>query len=154
MSVETICTRLAANYAEITGVKKAYAQIPRVLQNAELPAVVIFPSAAQTEREGADMSDETRTYVAFLAIAEALLGTETQGQINTAPYFDRVKTYFMGRGGLELNEGTNPQDVVFEARFLGDDGFQVIPYPLSGKLYAAIQFRHEVEEYANIEYQD
>lgn len=155
MTVEITSARLAANYGEILGIRRAFEYIPRVIQIAELPAVVIFPGGVVDVNDDDEMVIEVRDYIGMLLISPVGMGTETQGQILTEPLFDRVRDYFIQRHGLELDTPQEtPQIVVFNASFEGDDGFQILQYPLNGTPYAGIQFRHRITEYADITYKD
>ena len=121
-------------------------------------ALVIVPSEAtyDLDADGDQTIRETRTYLLYVFTENMRLGTETQAQINVAPYFSRVRDYFAARPGLELDTAADPQDVVYEARLLGDRGFQAIPYPggENSPVYAGIEFRLQVIEVADISYQD
>lgn len=160
MSEATTRQRIARMWAEINGVRTPYMQIPRVLQDAELPGSVIFPGAAtfDTDTLGDQLSLDTRIYEMVLYIEKALFDTEGQGQINTDPFFDAVHDHFLARPGLELNsERPNQVESAFEARLLGDNGLQVGPYPIAGQNspdYLQIRWRLQVKEIAAIAYQD
>lgn len=156
MSVTTTTTRIAAMWRNVEGITKAFTDIPRVLLPVELPAVVIFPGAAtyDTDAEGDNDVLETRVYQMNLYVEKAAFGTENQAQIKVNPFFDRVRDYFLARPGLELDDATLPQDVVYTARITGDSGFQIFEYPPGGDQYAAISFTLQVQEWAAVAYQD
>lgn len=120
----------------ITGVVTTYYQIPRVLQDAELPGVVVFPGAAEYDKESYSntMEMETRIFAMVLYIEKAVYGTEGQTQLDADTYFDQVKPYFDARPGLELDSERNEQSFsVYNSYTVGDGGFQVGPYPLQGQ---------------------
>lgn len=159
MSVQTTTQRLAAMYNAINGITRAFENIPRAILPAELPAVVIEPGAATYDSDTFGDNDvlETREYRATLFIDVAQFGTEKQGQVKVAPWFDTIRNYFLARPGLELDGETPPQVVVYNATLLGDNGFQIISYPTGGGIaseFAIIVFRHQVKEWASVAYQD
>lgn len=157
MTVEIVTARLAAMGALITGVTTSFANIPRVLQDVELPALVVYPGAATYEYgpQGSDTVQETRAYDLTLYIARTAFGTETQGQVAVAPFFDRIRAYFAARPGLELDGAAEPRVRVYNALLTNDSGLQVIEYPAeSGDTYFAISARVEVTELHDITYQD
>lgn len=144
--------RLATLYGRIEGVTKATAKVPRTLLDAQLPCVVVFPRASQITRSGSGLLSETRDYGCVLFIEKALFGTAQQGYVKANPFYDRVRDYFMARPGLD-----NPDDpdVVFDAEFLGDNGLEVNNFPPgSPDVYFAIEFRHRVNELAEVNYED
>lgn len=137
----------------------AFADIPRVIQDAELPCMVILPGAATYDK--ADTGDtnfvEDRTYQLFVLIQNGLLGTESQAQISLDPFFDTVRDYFMARPGLELDSAQPTDDnLVYDAQIVRDAGFELIPYPggANTKQYIGIVFDLQVKEWHGISYQD
>lgn len=157
MSVQTTTLRLAAMCREIEGVRTAFDNIPRVLQDAELPAFVIYPGRAalvDADLTGEGDLIEQRTYTMTLYLIKAAYGTEYQAQTSIVPFFDRVRDYFMARPGLEYGADPASNPRVFDTAWRGDNGFDVLRYPLSGTPYAAIEFNLQVDEWAAIAYQD
>lgn len=136
-------------------IKKVFGNIPRVIQDANIPAAVIFPGEAtyDTEIAGDQTLTTTRLYRVVLFIQDAQLGTTTQGQVVTAPFFDAIINYFIARPGLP--SPSNTQDVVGETALSGDGGYQLTEYPLgSAKFYHSVEFRLTVIESTNISYAD
>lgn len=158
MSVETTTQRLAAMGALISGIRTSFENIPRVVQDAELPVFIVVPGEATYDltSDGEEIVREVRTYLLYVLVENMQLGSENQAQIAIAPYFSRVRNYFVARPGLELDTNAEPQDVVYDAALVGDRGFQAIPYPgmQNSPVYAGIEFRLQVTELANISYQD
>lgn len=154
MSVQTTRARLAAMYALVTGITKAFPDIPRVVQDAELPAVVIWPGEATYDTDSGGDNDvlETRTYQAFLLVQNLQLGTENQAQIAVDPFIDRIRDYFLARPGLELTGASPPQMVVDNATLLRDSGYIVQNY--GGVDYGAVIFYHQIIEWAAIVHVD
>ena len=160
MSESTTRLRIANMWQGITGVVTHYYQIPRALQDAELPGVVIFPGAATYDREilGEEMVLDTRVYEMVLYLSKAQFGTEGQLEVQADPFFDQVRDYFLARPGLELEaQGAQQSESAYDAVILGDGGLQVGAYPLSGQGspdYIQIRWRLQVKEVATISYQD
>jgi hypothetical protein len=152
MSVETTRPRLIAMWRQVDGVQHVYDHIPRVIQTAELPGVIVFPGEMSSTLDASDLVSDDRIYRSWLFLAEAKLGVEGQAEIDADPWFSRVRDHFVAHPGLELDDITPPQDIVFNSAFEGDSGFTLRPY--GGKDYAVIEFRLRVNELAGIAYQD
>lgn len=155
MSVATTRRRLIDMWSRIAGVRTAYDVIPRQLQAADLPGLVIFPAEAtyDTDSQGDQTNVVTRIYRMVLYLEEAQFNVEGQIQVDADPFFDRVCAYFLGRPQLTLDGATEPQDSIFNSKLLGDNGFQIGPYPLTAdKQYALIEWRLQVVELADIDY--
>ena len=159
MTEQSTRQRIAAMWGEINGVQTAFTQIPRALQDAQLPASVVFPGrATHSKDETEEFIDETRIYRMVLYISNAGLGTSGQGQIEADPFFDSVLAYFTARPGLELNaEGAHQSASVLDAELLNDGGLQVGPYPIAGQgtpEFVQIGWDLQVKEVIAINYQD
>lgn len=159
MSEVTTRKRIAAMWGEINGVRTAYANIPRALQDAALPGAVVFPGRATHAKDETEaFIHETRIYRMVLYIEKAAFGTEGQGEIDADPFFDSVLLHFAARPGLELNsEGAQQSESVLDAEMLTDGGLQVGPYPLAGQGtpdYIQIAWDLQVTELIEVNYQD
>ena len=159
MSVDTTTARMAAMWRLIPGIQKAFDTIPRAIQDAECPCVVFFPGEAtyDTDTYGDNDGMEERVYRPTVFIRPAFMGTDGQVQNEVEVFFDHIRDYLLARPGLELDGETEPGVVVYEARLMGDSGYQVIQYPSGGdtvKDFAAIEFRHRVRELFSITYRD
>jgi hypothetical protein len=158
MSESTTRKRIVNVWHGVTGVKKYFYQIPRVLQDAELPALVVFPGRAVYDAQwgGEQMVKETREFLMVLYLAKAGYGTEGQLEIQADPFFDQVRDFFLARPGLELDsEGAAQSESVYDSAITGDGGLQVGPYPLSGPdspEYVQIRWTLTVDEVAAITY--
>lgn len=158
MTESTTRLRIANMWNGVTGIVTHYYQIPRALQDAELPGVVIFPGAASydTDSFGDQMVLDTRIYEMVLYLAKASFGTEGQLEVQADPFFDQVRDYFLGRPGLELDsEGATQSEAQYDSQLLGDGGLQVGPYPLAGAdspTYIQIRWRLQVKELAPVTY--
>jgi hypothetical protein len=160
MSVATTRRRIANMWAGVTGVRTVYYEIPRVLQDAELPGVVIFPGSAtyDTDYLGDQMVLEARGYEMVLYLSRAAFETEGQLEIAADPFFNQVRDYFLARPGLEIDaQGAAQSESQYQALVTGDDGLQVGPYPLAGvgsPDYVQIRWHLQVREVAAIAYHD
>ncbi len=162
MPESTTRLRIANMWTGITGVVTPFQNIPRVLQDAQLPASVIWPGQATYDTDGLGDQEvlETRVYEMVLYMNEALFGTSGQMQSEADPFFDQVRDYFLARPGLELDaEGAVQSESAFNARLLGDGGLTVGPYPLNAsgdgaKDYIQVRWRLEVQEIALINFRD
>lgn len=149
-------------FAFISGVVTPFTNIPRVLQDAQLPASVVFNGAATYDKHkfGNDMVEETRIYQLMLFVQNAAYGTTGSLQIDCDPFFEAVRNYFLARPGLELDSDPNPKiPSAFDAELLGDGGFSVGPYPLNASesdatKYVQIRWQLQVKEIAQIDYAD
>ena len=144
--------RLATLYGQIEGITKATAKVPRVILDAQLPCLIVFPRVSTITREGNDTAREVREYGCVLFVEKALFGTAQQGYIEANPFYDRVRDFFLARPGLDLDGSA---DVVFDSEFLGDNGLMLDNFPpQSPDVYFAIEFRHRVIELIEINYED
>jgi len=156
MTTATVTQRLTDMYELIPGITKAFQYIPRTLQPAYLPAVVIYPGEAAYDWEsvGDGMVRTTEVYRATLYYDQAAFGTETQSETGLLPLIDSIKDYFFQRPGLQLDALADPQaDVVFNARLVRSGGYQLATYATGKDTqsdFAAVTFTHEVTEYARV----
>lgn len=159
MSTTLTKRRLADMYALIPGIVKAFTYVPRIINAADCPAVVIQTGQSQDDEITTGENDvmETRFYTATLYLDYARFGTESQSEDALDPFFDAVRDYFLARPGLELASASEPQIVVYKAFFRGDSGFNLVQYATGGEAigeFAATRFRHEVLEWHRVDYQD
>lgn len=153
---------IAAMFQFIPGVRTAFTNIPRVLQDAELPASVVFNGPATYDKHtlGEQMVRETRTYQLMLFVQNAAFDTMGQSQIDCDPFFQAVRNYFLARPGLALESDPDPKiPAVEDAELLGDGGYSVGPYPLNAggtgaTNYVQIRWQLQVREIAQIDYAD
>ena len=158
MTVVTTVARLALNYGEISGIGTVFEKIPRVISPAQCPALIIEPGAGtiDTASSGTGELIETRTYTATLFVQPAAFGSETQGETATLVFFDRVRDYFVGRRGLELDD-VSGEDAYWLAEFVGDSGYVYQDYWVSDKdtgRFHAIRFTHRIQEFVSVTYKD
>ncbi len=155
MSVSLTTIRLAAMYNLITGITTAYDYIPRTLQTAQLPAIVIEPGeATYDDGVGDGLVMSTEIYRATLFYDNAKFGTETQSESALLPLIDNIKDYFFQRPGLQLDTLADPSsDVIYNAKLLRSTGYRVLSYPTGSGTpadFATVTFFHQVMELARI----
>jgi hypothetical protein len=156
VTVVATTSQLASFCALISGVTTSFGSIPRVVQDADLPAIVILPGRAVYDQTQTGENDvvEDRIYQVMLLVKLALQGTENQVMTEVLPFFQTVRDYFLARPGMEVDKANNPTgNVVYHSELLGDSGFQIIPYP-DPKFYGGIVFDVRVQEWAAVSFAD
>jgi hypothetical protein len=154
--------RIAGMCGLIKGVRTAFTNIPRALQDAELPAFVIFngPATYDNQSLGEQLVQETRVYQLMLFIQNAAFGSTGELQEQSDYFFEAVRDYFLARPGLELDTDPNPMiPSAFDAELLGDGGYSIGPYPLNAggegtPSYVQIRWQLSVVETAQVNYAD
>lgn len=158
VSVKTQAEVLAANYAELSdyGLKKVFSRVPRALQDAMLPALVVWPGPMTRSQNGSGMSNRSRIFRPILYVFSAGLGTEEQGENLVYPWFDLVADHFEARPGLSLAANEDRAEVItLDHVFQGDQGYVQAPFPLNTEnSYHAIIFQHTLDTVHRIVYRD
>lgn len=156
MNTSEVTARLAAMYELIPGITKAFTYIPRTLQPAYLPAVIIYPGEAlyDTDTVGDGTVQSIELYRAVLYFDQSLFGTENQTETGVLPMIDAIKDYFFERPGLQLDTLPKPEsDVVFNARLIRSGGYQLTSYATGTDKqtdYGSVTFTHQVTNLARI----
>ena len=154
--VSFVIPRIAAEASAITGIRTAYATIPRAVNDADLPGLVVLPGPAiydyQSATWGETMQSRKRTYYLDLLYSRSDTGVGGEVQIAVEPLMDSLTDFFSARPGLWLDGTTQPEDVVFNSRMVGDSGYIKIEY--AGKAYDGVRFSLEVEEVFDVGYTD
>lgn len=154
-TVTAVKERLAEIQETITGVKRAYANGPKMLPSSDLPIFVNFTGPASTDFNslGADDGEEARTYIMRLYVAPTQQGISGEAEAACEPYFERVRDKFASRPGLGMTlEIDGPLAGIQMATFLGDNGVVVMSY--AGQEYIGIEFRILVESVFGVTYDD
>jgi hypothetical protein len=87
----------------ITGIHKAYAQLPRGLLNEmDLPLFMNFVRIGKYDEipEGSDTIEVARTYLMWLMVKPVASGEEGEGEALVEPWIDIVGPYFYARPSL------------------------------------------------------
>ena len=155
MTIETIKDRLKLLQQGITGVKRAYAQLPKgVVNSADLPLFMNFvrPSKYDTEGLGSDDIQSAREYLMWLLVKPVAEGEEGEGESLVEPWIDKVTSYFFARpslGNLQwirnsyITEDSGPKKLVWPGIAINPTG-----------VYWGVEFRLTVVEIMNREYVD
>lgn len=158
MTVAATRADIVAMCKQITGLGKVHPNIPRVIQDAELPAVIVFPRRSDYNLTdyGETMVGKPRLYDVVCYIKKVSFGTEEEGETALEPFIERVANHFLARPGLEIDGESLPREVVFDVRVIGDEGIQALPYPpiAEADVYWATTTHLMVEEIEDIAYQD
>ena len=135
------------------GVQTAFTTVPRVLQHAELPAVVVFPMRADYDLEtfGERIVQEIRLYEAVLFVKEVTEDAEGEAEAACEEYIPLVRDYFLARTGLETT--ISESGIVGDMELLGDGAPVAREFPRgSQRMYAAVPFYFRVKELSQINY--
>ena len=137
MSVD-VSQRLADIADTIDGITKTFANVPRTVVAAELPAVVIVPRNLLEERISygakAEVQRERQYDIVFLAL-KVNQGTETQAQTAVESYLDTIRAAYISRPNLNITDAT---EHVLKSQLQLDTGFSIIPY--GGDDFAGVIF--------------
>jgi len=138
MSISTVKAALAETLAGVTGLTSIYTTAPANLDNAELPALVIFAGAGQWQRTGLNqpMVEERRTYLLNLYVQAVQAGAYGEAEAAVEPFLSRIPAAL----GLAPRLG---ETSVLLATLTADKGISVMPY--GGVEYLGVEFTVEVE---------
>jgi len=138
MSISTVKTAFATTLTGVTGLTSIYTTAPANLDNAELPALVIFAGPAQWRRTGLNepMVEESRTYLLNLYVQPVQAGAYGEAEAAVEPFLSRIATAL--GNAPRLGESS-----VLLATLTGDKGISVMPY--GGVEYLGVEFTVEVE---------
>lgn len=154
MTVATVKARLAVIQVGITGVKRAFAQAPGTLPPGDLPLFANFTAAARHNWQiiGDDQDLETRLYLMRLYVRELGQGIDGEAERLCESFFTSVRDTFAARPGLGLGTAGSHLAGVQLAVFLGDSGVSVLRH--NGQDFIGIEFRLEVSEYVEVNYEE
>lgn len=146
--------RLAAMFAEVSGVTKAFAAVPRVIQHTELPAMVPFTRNADYDNRS--MGEQTmvvrRILEGALYVAELTQGTESSAEQAAEDMIPVVQAYFWGRPGMTTSADSG---IVYDMELIGDGGVVQRAFPVnSSNLYAVVPFYFRVRTWDIITYKE
>jgi hypothetical protein len=149
MSIETVRTQLATLQASISGVKRAFEQLPRgAIVDADLPLFLNFARNAIYDWSilGADTNQSTRIYLMRLLVMPQQSGIDGEGESAVEPFIKTVVDYFASRPQLGRLSG------VQNAIIVGDSGpQQFVWFDIP---YWSVEFQLRVVEYATRDYQN
>lgn len=146
----------------IPGVRTSFTQIPRMVQDAQLPAMIVLPGPASFDNviESVQMVLETRIYQLVLLVQNAAFGTSGDLELQCDPFFKSVRDFFFARPGLEEldTQGVPKIPSVLNAKLLGDNGLNIGAFPFQGGSdtpeYVQIIWRLQVQEIVPVNFAD
>lgn len=105
-SERTILDRIALIQRGMTGITKAFDDVPRKIEDMELPAFVNFVSAAPItgQRKAADQYQMLATIEMRLHVKKAAQGTEYEAQRLLIPFVALVQNEFFSRQRLQSGD--------------------------------------------------
>lgn len=147
MSITTVRAALATLEAQITGINRAYVDLPRgAINDADLPLFLNFARDASDSEGGSDMMLEDRQYLLWLLVMPDQLGIPGEGEQAAEAMIQTVKDYFRQRPALGLVLG------VQKSYFSGDSGPRKFTW--ADVAYWGVEFRLRVVEYQARTYAD
>ena len=153
--------RIAGMCQLIPGIRTSFTNIPRQVQDAQLPAMLVLPGPAtfDIQTESSQIVMETRNYQLILLVQNAAFGTSGDLELQCDPFFAAVRDYFMARPGLELDTQGDPKiPTVLDAKLLGDGGLSVGSFPLQAgpdsPNYIMIRWQLQVRELIPVNFAD
>lgn len=138
MPVDTVVPALQTVLASISGITKAFDQLPGSLNKADLPAFLIVPADAEQRALTGQGYVEERTYNLLLYVAPLGMDSFAYGYNAARGFFRLVQAAFASANRLDALSG------VLLARIEGDSG--TIPMVYGQSQYAGIEFRLLVVE--------
>ena len=139
MTTETVIPRLQTLLGGVSGVVRAFDQLPGKLNAADLPAFIVVPGAAEFTTIGRAVIQERREYALILYVKP--LGADSFGVAHNdaRPFFARVRALFAGKIRLNNLDGITQADLV------ADSG--VAPLVYGESQYVGIEFTLRVWEH-------
>jgi hypothetical protein len=156
MTVETVKARLAVIQRTITDVKRAYVHMPLTdLPEPDMPLFGNFTGPATYDwiTLGSDEDLEARIYLMRLYVKKATQGIDGEAEKKCEPFFESVPRKFAARPSLGLGTAGSNLVGVQMATLLGDGGISIFNHP-TGSQYIGIEWKLEVREYIQREYDD
>lgn len=139
MTTETVIPRLQTLLASVTGVVRAFDQLPGKLNAADLPAFVVVPGPAEFTTVARAVIQERREYALILYVKP--LGADGFGVAHNdaRPFFARVRAL------MSTNVRLNDLDGITQADLVADSG--VAPLVYGEHQYVGIEFTLRVWEH-------
>ena len=142
MPVDTVVPAVQTILSGITGVTRAFDQLPGSLNKADLPAFLILPQATEQLSLTRQGYKEERRYLLLLYVAPFGVDSFSYGYNTARVFFRRVQDAFAAAHRLNSLAG------VLNAEIEGDSG--IVPLIYGQSQYAGIEFRLRViETYAS-----
>ena len=139
MTTETVIPRLQTLLGGVSGVVRAFDQLPGKLNAADLPAWVVVPQAAEFTTIAREVIQERRDYALLLYVLPLGAGMFGDGHNAARPFFDRTRALFASNVRLGDLDGITQADLV------ADSG--VAPLVYGEHQYVGIEFTLRVVEH-------
>lgn len=147
---------MAANGGPLSSnqLRTVFPTIQRVLQDADLPALCIFPRNATYDRNtfGASIVSELRNYDIDYVFSRADAGAVGDSQSSIELTITDIADFLLARPGLWDTTADQPEEVQFDSGLTGDTGYSDIKY--AGVTYVGCRYQGRVHELRPINYVD
>lgn len=129
---------------------KVHRYLPRQLNHAELPAVIVVPSLARHRLTTSDYEERDRDYLVRMFVAPLADGVSGEVEEMAEFYIDDFRRYLNKRPRLELDN--LPLDTVISASISSDVGLVEAQYPNTeaAPYYLTIELRWRIVESESI----
>lgn len=141
MTTETVIPRLQTLLGGVSGVVRAFDQLPGKLNAADLPAWVVVPQAAEFTTIARAVIQERRDYALILYVKPLGADTFGAGHNDARPFFDRTRALFASNVRLGDLDGITQADLV------ADSGVAPLVYGGREPQYVGIEFTLRVWEH-------
>ena len=141
MTTETVIPRLQTLLGGVSGVVRAFDQLPSKLNAADLPAWVVVPQAAEFTTIAREVIQERRDYALLLYVLPLGAGMFGDGHNAARPFFDRTRALFASNVRLGDLDGITQADLV------ADSGVAPLVYGGREHQYVGIEFTLRVWEH-------
>jgi len=133
----------------IANVKKAYANGPASLPDADLPLFVNFVGPTrQVLNIGGMFFRESRIFNCRLYVTPVQSGIDGEAEGRVEPFLDSGMQQFMAHQALGDGEPADLIEGIFKIEYTGDSGIQVMRY--AGTDYLGVEFRVAVDAISEI----
>lgn len=152
MSITTVRSRivdLMKDYAVTNAVDHAkkitvHRYLPRQLNAADCPAIVVIPGEAAHSRPSSEQTQDSRVYRVRMYVAPTAQGVSNEVEERAEWFIDDVRNYLNGKQRLELND--SGLEGVFQALTETDGGITEAQYPVTSEApyYLMVEWRLRV----------
>ena len=155
MSIATVRARLASLQESITGINKAYVQLPKgILNSVDMPLFMNFVRNSNNDDTilGSGTARITRTYLMWLMVKPVAEGEQGEGESLVEPFIQNVSQFFISRPTLGNLLG------VEYAHLVSDSGPKKMVWPGTPSnpvgIFWGVEFRLDVVEVQHVDYVD
>lgn len=148
--VEVIREQIAKSLTQTGIAQRVYSLIPRNVEAADLPAIIISPNNWRFEEYGESMSMITITYSVMVLIVPADFGTEGENEGLAIRIALAIARHFRARPGLEVAQSGD--GLVYDVVVGNTNPLQLITF--AGQEYLGATISLEVKDLESFAYQD